>query len=130
MGSQTLHLVSLITCVLICIAINVIGLRFLLVPRDATLHYGVAPNDVRALTAIKGIRDISSGVVPLVIWRVAGTRAFGWAILSSAITPIGDMIVVFAQGGEAAAALGIHGVTAVVLIAAGSGLARRRLIMK
>jgi hypothetical protein len=41
-------------------------------PRQATLDFGVAADNLRALTEIKGARDITSGVVLLVVLASAG----------------------------------------------------------
>ena len=109
---------ALIVAVLACVFIILIGLRFLLAPRAATLAYGIAEGDVRGLTAIKGVRDIASGVILLVVWAVAGPVALGWALLAAALIPIGDALIV-ATSGKLAAALSIHGVTAVLMVAAG-----------
>lgn len=110
---------ALIVAVLACVFIVVIGLRFLLAPRAATVAYGLADGDVRGLTAIKGTRDIASGVILLVVWLVAGPVVFGWALLAAALIPIGDALIVITTGGRLSTALGIHGVTAALLIAAG-----------
>ncbi|KAI9639045.1 uncharacterized protein MKK02DRAFT_42086 [Dioszegia hungarica] len=107
-----------------CLAINFIGARFLLAPNVAAEGFGVAVDDARAFTAIKGIRDITSGIVPLVVWRVAGQSASGWAMTAAAVTPIGDALVVISRGGSWGTALGIHGATAAVLIATGQYLAK------
>jgi hypothetical protein len=115
---------SLIVAVSGCAAIILIGLRFLLLPRQASLAYGIEPNNIRALTAIKGVRDIVSGVVPLIVWRVAGRSAFGWAMFGASLTPIGDALIVMGTGGKWSAALGIHGVTALVLVVVGIILGR------
>jgi hypothetical protein len=117
------HLVAIILALVGCIAIAVLGARFLLTPRRATLDFGVAADDVRALAAIKGVRDITSGVVPLVVWAAAGSATFGWALVAAALTPAGDAVIVLARGGKPATALGIHGVTAAVLVAVGLVLA-------
>jgi hypothetical protein len=112
-------LVSIIVAVLACVAIAVIGLRFLLTPTPATRDFGVQPGDARALTAIKGVRDITSGVVPMVVWAVAGVPALGWALLAASLTPWADMGIVLTRGGRRAAAFGIHGLTAAVLVVVG-----------
>lgn len=124
MSTSTLGTVSLATAILGCVGINFIGLRFLLAPRVAAAGYGVSENDSRAFTAIKGVRDITSGIVPLVVWQVAGRAAFGWAMVAASITPIGDALIVLSRGGKVSTALGIHGVTAAVLIAVGSVLSQ------
>lgn len=96
-----------------------IGIRFLLAPDPATRGFGVAVGDVRALTAIKGVRDVTSGLVCLVVLVVAGPVALGWTLMAAALTPVVDAVIVLARGGKASMALGIHGVTAALLIAAG-----------
>jgi uncharacterized protein DUF4267 len=118
-----MHLSALIVAFLGCAGIIVIGARFLLTPRRATTDFGIAADDVRALTAIKGVRDITSGVVLLVVWAAAGSTALGWALLAAALTPIADAVIVTTRGGKPATALGIHGVTAALLVAAGLVLA-------
>jgi Domain of unknown function (DUF4267) len=118
-----MHLAALIVAVIACVAIIVLGGRFLLQPRQATLDFGVAADNVRALTAIKGVRDITSGVVPLVVWAAAGRTALGWVIVAAALTAAGDAVIVLTNGGKRATALGIHGLTAALLVAAGLILA-------
>ena len=53
---------------------------------QATLAFGVAADNLRALTEIKGIRDITSGGVPLVVWAAAGRTALGWAMIAAALS--------------------------------------------
>jgi hypothetical protein len=114
-----LSLAALIVVLLACVAISAIGARFLLIPQRATVDYGVAADDLRALTAIKGVRDIVSGVVLVVVWLAAGRHPLGWATLASALTPIADAVIVHTNGGKLATVLGVHTLTAAVLIAAG-----------
>ena len=57
------------------------------------------------------------------IWAAAGRTALGWALVAAAITPSGDALIVLTNGGKPSTALGIHGVTAVLLVAAGLVLA-------
>jgi hypothetical protein len=113
----------LVIAILGCVFILFIGARFLLAPKVAMAGFGVPEDSLRALTSIKGVRDITSGIVPLVVLAVAGHHAFGWALLAAAITPIGDAIIVTTNGGTLRHALSIHGVTALVLIVAGLILA-------
>ena len=118
-----MHLTALVVALIGCAAIIAIGSRFLLQPRQATLAYGVAADNIRALTAIKGVRDITSGVVLLVVWAAAGRTTLGWALIAAALTPVADAAIVLANGGKLSTALGIHGLTAALLIAAGLILA-------
>jgi hypothetical protein len=114
---------ALVVAVLGCLFILFIGARFLIAPKIATAGFGVAEDRRRAFTSIKGVRDITSGIMPLVVLLVAGPQVFGWALVAAAITPIGDAIIVVTNGGTLQKALSIHGVTALVLIVAGLILA-------
>ena len=114
---------ALVVAILGCLFILFIGARFLLAPRVAMAGYGVAQDNVRALTSIKGVRDITSGIVPLVVLAVAGQQAFGCALLAAALTPIGDAIIVTTHGGTLRQALSVHGATALVLVVVGLLLA-------
>jgi hypothetical protein len=114
---------ALVVAILGCVFILFIGARFLLRPRAAMAGFGVPENSVRALTSIKGVRDITSGIVPLVVLAAAGQHAFGWALLAAAITPIGDAIIVTTNGGTLRHALSVHAATALVLVVAGLVLA-------
>lgn len=110
---------ALIVAILGCLFILFIGARFLPAPHVALAGFGVPEDRPRALTSIKGVRDIASGFVPLVVLAVAGPHVFGWALLASAITPIGDAVIVTANGGTIRQALSVHAATAAVLISAG-----------
>lgn len=118
-----MHVAALVIAIIAAVAIIGLGTRFILSPRQATLDYGVAPDNVRALTEIKGLRDITSGAVVLAVWAGAGTKALGWALTAAALTALGDALIVRTNGGKLSTALGIHGTTAVVLVAAGLVLA-------
>ena len=110
---------ALLLAVLGCLFILFIGARFLLAPRTAMAGFGVAEDRPRAMTSIKGIRDITSGIVPLVVLAAGGSHVFGWAILAAAVTPIGDAVIVITNGGTLRHALTVHAVTALLLIVVG-----------
>src|ERR1700761_739330 len=95
-----MQLAALLIAFTACAAIIALGARFLLQPRQATLAFGVAAGNVRALTAIKGVRDITSGVVPLVVWAAAGRTALGWVLVAAALTPAADAVIVLTNGGK------------------------------
>jgi hypothetical protein len=114
---------ALVVAVLGCLFILFIGARFLIAPKIATAGFGVAEDRRRAFTSIKGVRDITSGIVPLVVLLAVGPQVFGWALVAAAITPIGDAIIVITNGGTLRQALTVHGATALVLIVAGLILA-------
>jgi hypothetical protein len=115
--------VALIIGIIAAVAIIVLGIRFFLAPDQATVDFGVAPGNVRALTEIKGARDITSGVVPILVWVAVGRVAFGWVLLAAALTPAADALIVITNGGKRSHALAVHGITAAVLVAIGLILA-------
>ena len=118
-----MQLVALVIAVLVSAGIIGLGARFVLAPRPAMVGFGVAPDRLRAMTAAKGIRDITSGVLLLVVWAAAGREALGWFMVAVALTPVADALVVLTNGGKLSTALGVHGLTAAVLVAAGLVLA-------
>ena len=118
-----MHLTALLIALIAALAIIVLGTRFILQPRQATLDFGIAADDLRGLTEIKGARDIASGVVLLVAWASAGATTLGWVLVAAAIIPTADALIVLTNDGKIAKALGIHGLTAALLVAAGLVLA-------
>jgi hypothetical protein len=117
------HTSALVVAVLISAAIIGLGVRFVLSPRPAMTGFGVAPDRLRAMTSAKGVRDVTSGVLLLVVWAAAGPAALGWFMVAVALTPVSDAVIVLTNGGKPAVALGVHGLTAAVLVAAGLVLA-------
>jgi len=120
---STTAIVALAVAIAGCVFILFIGARFLAAPTVAMAGFGVPADSLRALTSIKGVRDVTSGIVPLVVLAAAGHQAFGWALLAAAITPIGDAIIVTRNGGTLHHALSIHAATAATLVVAGLLLA-------
>ena len=98
--------------------IIVIGVRFLLVPRAAAEGYGVpaTPADHGAYLTIKGLRDLTYGLVGLALLAFAGAHAEAWFMLVAALLPLGDTRIVLSHGGKKAVAYGIHFATAVVML--------------
>lgn len=115
--------VALVVAIVGCASILFIGARFLAAPRVAMAGFGVPQDSLSALTAIKGVRDITSGIVPLVVLAAAGTHAFGWVLVAAAITPIGDAVIVTRNGGTLRHALSVHAATATILVVVGLLLA-------
>jgi len=105
---------------LIAAAIIVIGARFIVAPQVAAAGYGVpvdaAQSPVRAYLTIKGVRDIASGLFVIVVMIAGATHLLGWAILAATIIPLADAAIVLGNGGSKSIALGVHGVTAVVML--------------
>ncbi|MUL77020.1 DUF4267 domain-containing protein [Mycolicibacterium sp. CBMA 226] len=118
-----MHLTALVLALLGCVAAVALGGRFLVEPRQATLAFGIAPDDVRGLAYLSGVRNITSAAVLLAVWAAAGSTPLGWALIATALTPAADAIIVVANGGTPFTALSRHGVSAILLIIAGLVLA-------
>ncbi|MEU3741189.1 MULTISPECIES: DUF4267 domain-containing protein [unclassified Streptomyces] len=99
-----------------------VGASYVLAPESTAPDFGLATwpqGDGGGFLTLKGVRDLVSGLVLLVLLVTGHRRALGWVLLVAACTPFGDMITVLAHHGSAAAAFGIHGVTAVVVLGTG-----------
>ncbi|MRH89845.1 DUF4267 domain-containing protein [Nocardia sp. SYP-A9097] len=99
--------------------IILVGVRFLLAPETAAAAYGVpakADGDAAAYLSIKGLRDLTSGVIGLALLAFAGASAEGWFMLAVALTPFGDTAIVLRHGGTKAVAFGIHFATAIAVL--------------
>lgn len=119
-----MHDVALGLAALIAVGIIGIGLHYLAAPRAATRGFGLPlPEDganVAWWLRLKGIRDISSGLVVLAAMVWGGPRAVGLLMLVEAIIPLGDMLTILAARGSARSAFGIHGFTMVLMLLSGA----------
>ena len=105
---------------LIAAAIIFIGARFILAPRVAAAGYGVQPDlgqpSAGAYLSVKGVRDIASGLIVVILMVAGATHLLGWVILAATIIPLADATIVLGNGGSKSIALGVHGLTAAVMI--------------
>ena len=105
---------------LIAAGIVFIGARFIVAPRVAAAGYGVHPDlgqpSASAYLSVKGVRDIASGLFVFILMAAGATHLLGWVILAATIIPLADAAIVIGNGGSKAIALGVHGVTAVVML--------------
>ncbi|MFB9681892.1 DUF4267 domain-containing protein [Streptosporangium vulgare] len=104
--------------VLLDLLVAFVGARFLLVPRAAAAGYGVPakPDGDAAYLTVKGLRDLSYGILGLALLAFAGAHAAGWFMLVVALNPLGDTFVVLRHGGTRATAFGVHFATAVTVL--------------
>jgi hypothetical protein len=104
--------------VVLNLLVVVIGVRFLLAPQAAAAGYGVPakPGGDGAYLTIKGLRDLSYGLLGLALLAFAGARAEAWFMVIVALVPLGDTLIVLRHGGTRAAAFGIHFATAVAVL--------------
>ena len=104
---------------LVAAGITYIGIRFLVQPRVSAAGYGVPVTGERgaadAFFAVKGVRDIASGLVLLAVLLTAPAHVIGWVMLAFTVEVLGDMVIVLRWGGSKAHAFGIHGATAVFM---------------
>ncbi|MCV7176778.1 DUF4267 domain-containing protein [Mycolicibacterium sphagni] len=105
---------------LLAAGIVFIGARFLVAPRVAAAGYGVLPDldqpGAGAYLSVKGVRDIATGLVVIVLMIAGATQLIGWMILAATIIPLADAAIVLRNGGSKSTAFGIHGVTAAVML--------------
>ena len=100
------------------------GMEFILSPETTASGFGLpswpsGDGDGAGFLIIKGIRDVVLALV-LGILLVAGhRRALGWVLLVEAIAAYGDMTNVLAHHGSMATALGIHCLTATLMVVNG-----------
>ena len=108
---------------LLAVAIIVMGCFYVISPEEMTGSFGLKPPapdaDTRAWLRLKGIRDIASGLVVLILMLTTDTRTVGIALLVLAVTPLGDMSNVLASGGSKSTAFSVHGVTCAVMLVVG-----------
>ncbi|MFD7718323.1 DUF4267 domain-containing protein [Streptomyces sp. NPDC059814] len=95
-----------------------IGVRFLVVPRVSAAGYGVPAKEGgdAAYLTIKGLRDLTYGILGLALLAFSGAHAAGLFMLIVSVLPLGDTLVVLRNGGTRAVAFGIHFATAVVML--------------
>ncbi|ASO22447.1 hypothetical protein FHR81_004196 [Actinoalloteichus hoggarensis] len=112
-----LRRLALGVAVLLALGIIAIGSRFLLAPGQAAIGFGIpaTTGGGEAYLAAKGLRDIASGLIGLLILAVGTHRVLAWYLLGATIIPIGDVLIVLSHGGSPAVALGVHGATAAVM---------------
>jgi hypothetical protein len=121
---------SIVSCV-IGVGIILIGARFLGTPQTAAAGYGVPVEAADEQTpgrdrypwlSVKGVRDIASGVFILILLANRASHLLGAFMAAASIIPVGDAVIVLRSGGTRAAAFGIHGATAAVILAASAAL--------
>ncbi|MFI7177573.1 MULTISPECIES: DUF4267 domain-containing protein [Streptomyces] len=106
-----------------------IGLSYLIAPQATAADFGLATwpqHDGAAFLAVKGVRDVATGLVILALLLTGQRRALGWAMAAIAFVPAGDMVIVLADGGSAGQACGVHGATALAVVLTAGLLLRER----
>ena len=110
---------ALITSGLIGLGLIFIGIRFLVAPETGERGYGLnfSENADYSFHYIKGIRDLFCGtlILALAIWKRRAELAL--TLLLGATIPLVDFLVVLNAPNSNPAALWIHSVTVIVLVA-------------
>ena len=99
------------------LAIIFIGARFLIAPSAAAAGYGIAESGNDAYLSVKGIRDIASGLIAIVLLAARMPHPLGWFMVAACTIPIGDAVIVLRHDGSKAIALGVHAATGAVMLA-------------
>jgi Domain of unknown function (DUF4267) len=112
---------------LIAVGIVFIGSRFLWDPTAAARDFGIpnSPSPSTGFTgwlAVKGTRDIVCGLFVFLLMVSGSPRLLGEFMLVASLIAMGDAATVLRSGGSRTAAFGIHGLTALVIIAVGASL--------
>jgi hypothetical protein len=106
---------------LTAVGIIVIGARFLIAPAVAAAGFGIAVGhdggNADPYLSVKGVRDIASGLIAVILLTAQMPHVLGWFELAACTIPIGDAVIVLRHGGPKATAYGVHGGTAAVLLA-------------
>jgi hypothetical protein len=101
-----------------------IGARYLMEPEAIAGTFGVPspPRDADPFLRVKGIRDVTSGLVVLALLATRQPRMVGIGLLAEAVIPVGDAVIVLTSGGSPATAFGVHGATAALMVAGAATL--------
>lgn len=91
---------------------------------QAAVGFGIpgTPTEDRtfqAWLAVKAVRDMASGLFVFVLLVGGSPHLLGWFMLAATVIPVGDALIVLRSNGPKAAAYGIHGATAAVMLVIG-----------
>jgi len=117
-----MHWFALGIASLLAFAIIAIGIQYVASPWTATRSFGLplpeTGTNIGWWLRLKGVRDIVSGLIVLAFmtWGAPGT--VGLVLLVEAIIPIGDMLLILAAKGSTKSAIGMHGLTAAIMVLA------------
>lgn len=116
--------------VLIALGIGYVGVSYLFAPESTASGFGLPEwprGEAAEFLSTKGIRDLASGIAPLVLLVTGRRRALGWLLLVDALIPLNDAVTVLTHHGSTATAFGVHGAAAaVVAVTAALLLTERR----
>ena len=112
----------------IAVAVTFIGCSYLMSPGWASESFGLKPpareGDNFAWLRLKGLRDVTFGLLVLTMMLTTDRRSVGIALLVAAIVPFGDMAVILGAKGSKPKAYLVHGLTCAVIVVVGLLLIR------
>ncbi|MFG1643138.1 DUF4267 domain-containing protein [Amycolatopsis sp. NPDC049252] len=105
---------------LVSLGIIYVGLNYLFAPAKIATGFGFTevPENAESFLNVKGGRDIGAGLIPLALMIYGDPHALGWVILTAAVWPVFDMLIVLRHRGKKAIAYSVHGLTALVMVVA------------
>lgn len=112
--------VASVLAALIGAGITFVGARYFWAPQPNAAGFGipgVPTGNLQAWLLVKGVRDIASGLFVAVLLAYGNHHLLGWFMLAATFIPVGDALIVLRSNGSRAAAYGIHGATAAVMLA-------------
>jgi len=117
-----MHWFALGIASLLAFAIIAIGIQYVASPLTATRSFGLPLPETGANIGwwlrLKGVRDIASGLIVLAFMTWGAPGAVGLVLLVEAVIPLGDMLLILAARGSTKSAVGMHGLTAVIMVLA------------
>lgn len=124
-----MHTLATGLALLLALGIIVIGNLYLFSPTTAARGFGLplpeSGTNIPWWLRLKGVRDIASGLTVLALMVWGSPLAVGVVLLAETFIPVGDMLLVLAAKGSTKSALGMHAVTALVMVATAIALIAR-----
>ncbi|NEM06364.1 DUF4267 domain-containing protein [Geodermatophilus normandii] len=113
--------VANVLAALIGVGIVFIGARAFWAPQ-AAVGFGIPDTSTedrnfQAWLSVKAVRDVALGVFIFILLMAATPQVLGWFMLAATGIPAGDALIVWRSNGPGSAVYGIHGATAVVMLA-------------
>ncbi|MBF6174195.1 DUF4267 domain-containing protein [Nocardia blacklockiae] len=99
-----------------------LAISFIATPASAAAGFGLPhlpAGDGGGFLVVKGSRELAMGLGMGVLLVTGRRHALGWVVLMTAVAPFGDMIIVLTHHGSTATALGVHGLTSVLIAVTG-----------
>ncbi|MEU0501829.1 DUF4267 domain-containing protein [Nocardia sp. NPDC005998] len=107
--------------------IMAVGGGYLVAPDSMAPNFGLPDwprGEATGFMNVKGVRDVVTGLILLALLAARQRRAVGIAMVTIALIPTGDMLTILVRRGSTATAIGVHGLTAAFVGAAGALLLR------